>query len=187
MNSKRLFWAIPVKEDIGDSALGQLKKVQIAAKKKGVPVKWVPKENFHITLCFLGQVDEDRIEGMIEKIETTLKNFSPIEIEVKGAGAFPDLQHGRHIWLGVKAKKDLMDMVASIKESLRDDFDLDQRSFTPHITLGRLKNRSNLKDLLSPLDGKKFGKMKVEEVVLYESLLGGPFPVYSRLHFLKLS
>ncbi len=183
---KRLFWAVPVEERIGDSTLTQLKKVQVAAKKKGLAVKWVPKENFHITLGFLGEVEEDKISEMVEEVKSAVEEIAPLEITVKGAGAFPDIKHGRHIWLGVKAKRELVRLAETIKSSLGDDFDLDQRSFRPHITLGRLKNRSNLKDLLSPLEGKNFGKMKVEEVVLYESVLGGPFPLYREMEKIKL-
>ena len=185
---KRLFWALGLDRNPLEKGKGQIEKVKVAAKKRGLEAQWSPTENYHVTLVFLGDIEEDKIPPMIEKAKRAALDTAPFDLKLKGAGAFPSLSNGRVMYIGVQAKRDLMALQKNLYESLKSDFDLEKwREFVPHMTVGRLRSKRNLKDLLSPLEGKSFGKARAVDIVLYESSLAGAFPKYRPLRRIALN
>lgn len=183
---KRLFWGIGLKEALKSEGAAQLEKTKISAKKKGMDVKWQAPSNYHATLLFLGETPEKDIDGIIEKGRAAARGFASFNLKLRGAGAFPKEEQGRVLYVGVQAKRDLLALHREFHNAFKKDFALDEREFIPHMTIGRLKNKRNLKDVVSPMKGKDFGKARVREVILYESSLSGAFPVYTPLCSLPL-
>lgn len=181
---KRLFWGIGI--DLA-AKIEVIEKTKISAKKKGLDIRWLPLENHHVTLCFLGDVEEENIETMLAKVKGLAADFHRFDLKLKGAGAFPEVEHGRVIYIGVQAKNELVELQAALKELLIDEgFDLSEREYRPHVTLGRLKNKKNLRDVLSPMTGKDFGKTNVKEIVLFESSFDYAFPKYTAIERIPL-
>ncbi|MNT30895.1 RNA 2',3'-cyclic phosphodiesterase [compost metagenome] len=94
------------------------------------------------------------------------------------------------IYLGVQNKKYLNEFKQTLDHALEEAqllTHVDERDFVPHLTIGRLRNPKSIKDLISPLKRKSFGKVKVTEIVLYESKLEGVYPVYTPIFRAQLT
>lgn len=128
----RVFIAIEIPESIKE----ELAHLVEGLKDKISNVKWVEKENFHITLRFIGEIQEDRISVLESIIDEVSLKFSPFEIELKGTGKFPHV-----IWVGIDKGGDILkNIYYSIEGALiRADFPPIDKPFSPHITLGRVK------------------------------------------------
>lgn len=176
---KRLFWAFSVKDELKLKMSGQLNKTVVAAKKKGLDIKWTPLQNLHVTLVFLGETEGEDVRALVAQAKLVAEKHPPFKLKIKGAGAFPSLKSGRVLWLGVQAKSELLLLQRELAEAMGADDDFPDREYVPHLTIGRLKNKRNLVDTVSPLAGEDFGKVEVNELILYESKLAGSFPVYS--------
>lgn len=105
-----------------------------------LPVRWVPPENFHVTLKFLGDVRRDRvqaIEGALERVAGSTAAFST---RIGGFGAFPSVRRPKVIWVGVEATPELRCLKQDLEWTLSEiGFEVETRAFHPHVTLGRAR------------------------------------------------
>ena len=103
---------------------------------------WVKPENLHLTLRFLGEVEEARLPELSKAIASSLQGTSPFPLALGGLGAFPDLRFPRVIWIGVKrGAEELSALQARLEEGLqRIGFSPEDRPFSPHLTLGRVRS-----------------------------------------------
>lgn len=182
---RRLFVGFPIVVD--SSLAAALKRTRISADKKEMEIDWVPGANYHITLCFLGAVDETQ-RPLVERILENVAAASPaISTSIRGLGAFPDDHHMRVLWAGVRKSRALSALQSRLQEALvAAGFRRDERDFVPHLTLGRLRKSRSGKDLLSPYVRTSFGDVDIREIVLYESLLHGSRPRYEALRRFEL-
>jgi len=155
-------------------------------------VKWVSPENVHVTLYFFGEIDDytlQALEGVIQEAVSGLNNFSII---IEGLSAFPSTKRPRVIWLGVRDESsNLKKIFTSVNEQIiarRLDVDREKRDYTPHITIGRLKNHPapRLIEALERSRGISFGNVNVSEVVLFKSTLMRTGPIYEPLKVFTL-
>lgn len=162
------------------------------ALKKRCPqvVRWVYPLGIHITLKFLGDVDSDKIDEIKMAIDEATYGLSPFHLSLQEIGAFPNLNRVNVIWVGAKGELDkltyLQKQVESNMEQL--DFPREERAFSPHLTLGRVRNYT------SPDDHKKLGQIlsqtsftssqviTVESVNLMKSQLTSTGAIYTRLY-----
>jgi len=138
-------------------------------------VKWVKKENLHITLKFLGETDKmPAIEGKIKEIEG---EFSPFKVSLKGVGAFPSQKRAKILWVGVEeGVKHLTELFSTVENKVHDlGFEKEIRKFTPHITFARIKNG---KYSLPENTDFSFDSFSVNEVTLFKSTLTPKGPIY---------
>lgn len=150
--------------------------------------KLVPKTNLHITLNFLGEISEDLLPQIQKELSELCTNHEAFELKLSDLDAFPEIRKGRNIWIGVQNSIALRNLQSECEQRIRKlGITLEEREFKPHMTVARTRNHQNLKDPLSPYHGHKFGILKVDSVVLYESVLGGAFPVYKKLWDCALS
>lgn len=107
-------------------------------------ISFVQRENFHITLKFLGEVDENLIPAISEKLSLVSKEFYPFSLKISNPGVFPDKSKPRVIWIGTENKDNVKRLVFNIEDSLEKlGFKKEQREFKAHITLARIKNTKN--------------------------------------------
>lgn len=92
----RCFIAIPLSDEIKEKAV----EIQSRLRKANADVKWVERENLHITLRFLGEIEEAKVEKVKRLMEEVAGRFSPQKLVFKGVGAFPDLRRPRVVWIG---------------------------------------------------------------------------------------
>jgi 2'-5' RNA ligase len=153
-------------------------------------VRWVPAENLHLTLKFLGAVDEGRIETISKALEEALQDFSGFSIHAKGLGVFPDFRRARVLWVGLGGDS-LPELAARIETPLElSGFAREARAFAPHLTIGRWRQYGGsplkLKQELERWKEHKLGSSRVEQVILFQSVLRRQGAVYHPLKFFPL-
>lgn len=167
----RLFIAIDLPEEVKQK-LGNLRK-ELAFPQ----AKWVKKENLHLTLKFLGQVEEEKIHLVSSGLKKALKDFSCFALQTSELGAFPDPKRARVLWIDLeKGREETRNLFRLMDNQLLDlGFEKETREFEPHITLARFKKPAPLLNLPSVGFSCYF---IAREVVLFESILKPEGPVY---------
>jgi 2'-5' RNA ligase len=154
-------------------------------------IRWLPPANFHLTLKFLGDVDEAKVAPIAAALERDLYPFSCFTINAKGLGVFPDLKRPRILWVGLVG--DELNVLASKVERVLIPFGFaaEKRAFTPHLTVGRWRefkgSSKELGDEIAKWSGHDFGRSNVEEVILFQSVLKQEGAVYRRLKTVALT
>jgi RNA 2',3'-cyclic 3'-phosphodiesterase len=129
----RLFVAIEIANEVRDSLSVLLKDWRGISPK----VKWVRAENLHVTLKFLGSTDPQKLE-QIETALKTVRSSEPVTLDFRGLGFFPNEKRPRVLWGGMEASANLRPLAESIDRGLHQvGFPLEERPFTPHLTLAR--------------------------------------------------
>jgi 2'-5' RNA ligase len=185
---KRLFIALGASEIYKD-AQPYLKKLKINFNEKEVPVQWVPEENWHITLVFMGDTAVEEIPKIKEALEKVCQKAQSFKLHISDFGGFPDTHQARVVWAGVQRSQALLNMQSAIEAELNSvGFKVtEDQDYWPHLTIGRLRNKKNIVDSLSPVVRKQIGNLYVTEVRLYESTLAQPYPKYNVLETFSLS
>lgn len=182
----RCFIAIELNENI-KKGLGSLMEQLMPFAPD---LKWVRPENLHITLKFLGEVKEEKIDKIKKTLDEVGRSCRPFKIKMKGMGQFPEKKKPRVIWAGVEDSEGLFSLQKEVEKSLsRLGFKEEEREFTGHITLARIKDPSGMERLLDRLSAfkeKDFGLLEVEEIVLMKSELRPDGARYERIGVFKL-
>lgn len=158
--------------------------------KKHWPVKWEKPEKLHLTLVFLGEIKKTKLQPIKSAIKKVIRNFKPFLISFKGLGCWPEFAYPRVIWLGLKGDLKSLAMIQKNleKELIKIGFNLEIKPFSPHITLGRIKNECEYKERIEI--GRQLrrymiydlgSKINVDKIVIYESKLKPTGSVYKRL------
>lgn len=175
--------------DLIDENKSALTKLQDELKQARADVKWVEPVNIHLTLKFLGEVTDEYVGKVKEALDKTAAGFKPFEISLSGIGAFPELDYARVIWVGVEKGKEETEEVARRLEDELEKFGFakDERPFTAHLTIGRVrtgKNKEALKEKINLLNAKPYplNPQTISQIVLYQSKLTPNGPIYTPLH-----
>lgn len=167
-----------------------------------VRLQWVRPEAIHLTLKFLGSIEERRVSEIQETLRSALHGQPPFTVEVGGVGVFPDLRAPRVLWLGLSGQsgpenaslpqQDIRQLAATVDRALGTiGFPPEDRPFRPHLTLARIKERSRevgqaLQDLGLLNPGSQVGRLELQTVSLMKSDLKPSGAVYTRLWELPL-
>jgi len=171
--------------DLGDEKiLSRVESITSSLLSLGGDLKLVERENIHLTLKFLGNVSASKL-GEI-KSGLTQVAFLPFSLEIKGAGAFPNLKRMNVIWVGVGEGWSEVELIFEQTEKLLHQlgFSRETRAFSPHITVARVKSgrkRDEIAAFLGHLADESFGTFPVEKVRLKQSILSPSGPKYSTL------
>ncbi|RPJ60962.1 MAG: RNA 2',3'-cyclic phosphodiesterase [Acidobacteria bacterium] len=160
-------------------------------KSLGLYGSYPKADSFHLTLKFLGNIPEQKVDPIGAALERVVAGITPFRLEVRGLGAFPNPSSARVVWIGFEQSEPLSLLQERVEQALADlDFSREERAFRPHLTLVRLKSRDNLKALQSYLREvgpvATAGTVPVEEVVLFRSDLRPDGARYTRLRAAKL-
>lgn len=154
-------------------------------------VRWVPAKNIHLTLKFLGDVKEDLIPEIEKRLALICINNRIFDINIRGTGAFPNFKYPNILWIGIDESSDLKRLYEDIEESMFElGFDKEDRKFSPHLTIGRVKDRKGIEPAIKELYTFKdtfFGITEVNEVILMRSVLKPTSAEYSKIAGFKLS
>jgi len=168
----------------------RFEEAQGRLKATGASVKLVEVENIHITLKFLGDIEDHQVEEVSNVIEGI--TFEPFEFTVEGVGVFPNLKRPKTIWAGITSGVgELAHIFNEVNEGLAKlGFEKERRRFHPHLTIARVRsgqNRDKLVDELIALEEMEIGKVKVDRIYLKKSVLTSKGPIYSNLAESKIS
>lgn len=185
---KRLFIGLSLAESHKDEIEPIVKKLKTTGDKKEIQMRWAPKANWHITLAFLGLTANNKVGELKEILKKFAGTQTPLEIHLRNLGGFPEVFEARVLWIGVAASKKLMDLQKRLEVELYPwGYKGEERAYSPHLTIARLRNQKNINDLISPWVRKDFGKMKVGEITLFESKPAGYFSRYEPMETFALS
>jgi 2'-5' RNA ligase len=184
---ERVFVAI----DVGDAVRREVTRVvsvltgKLEAVKTPPKVVWVKPASLHVTIKFIGDVDEAEVERLQELLAPPIA-VTPFELVWRGIGAFPSPKHPRALWLGVvNGAAPLAEVEAEVSRRLAGAgaVELDDRAFLPHLTLGRVKMAGAGVDWPKVLKAVevKHVTSTVDRVTLYRSQLSQQGPHYTGL------
>ena len=157
---------------------------EIEAKRE-LPIKWVAFENLHITLKFLGEIDEGLRCDMMPIITGVCEKHHPFQIVLSGLGCFPNPRNPRVLWVGVEqGGEELCRLAADLEGSMARLGFKQEKRFHPHLTIGRIKKPCKVEHILAKnVVTDAFG---VDSVVLFKSTLKPDGPVYDALDRFRL-
>jgi len=154
-------------------------------------VRWVTPANFHLTLKFLGSIDDAAIEPIGATLREQLRLFPRFTINAKGLGVFPGPKRPRVLWVGLTGDR-LVSLASRVESALRPlGFTPEGRKFTPHLTIGRWRDADrapkSLGRQLENWQARDFGTSNVESVKLIQSMLKPEGASYNYLITVPLS
>jgi len=184
----RAFIAIELSEPIRDA----LAKTQTSLKYAGADVKWIGKDNIHLTLKFLGEISEDKAEQVATALDDITKETKPFDISLKDLGAFPAIDHPRVIWVGLdKGAKESTELAKKIDEALSKlGFQEESRPFAAHLTIGRVRSGLNRTALVEKMKSYQLSAISfqlIKSIALFKSTFTPKGPIYVKLHEAKLA
>ena len=184
----RCFIAIVLPEELKAKIAG----IQDRLKTAGADVSWTRQEGMHLTLKFLGEVEEKRTPEIERALDMAVDGITAFTLTVSGMGIFPDMRRPRVVWIGLKEEGDnLIRLHKGVDEELKKTgFPSEDRRFTPHITLGRIRSNRNIEKLLKLIDVEKgvdSGSFEVSDLHLIKSELKPSGAVYTELYSVMLS
>ena len=176
----RVFLAVEVDKKL----LDKISEVQKEFAKCEAPIKFVETENLHCTLKFFGEIDENKLNEIIKAIEGKIKNHEPFKISIKKTGVFPNERYIRVLWLGMEDIEPFTDLQKDLDEDFVKMGFKKERSYKPHLTIGRVKGAKNKAELLSKLQDigdVEIGEMEISKIFLKKSELTPVGPIYTTI------
>ncbi|MFH0752825.1 MAG: RNA 2',3'-cyclic phosphodiesterase [archaeon] len=169
----KLFVAMDLPSEVKDYMYDLQKKLKTPAAK----IKFVNKKHFHLTVKFLGDVDESKVPGIVERL-SRLKN-EVVKVRLSGLGFFPSEKDPRVIWIGM-APEDRLERVAQDVDGELLDLFPDEQKFSPHLTLGRVKTVRKREEFLKKVEEVEVEPLEFEFswLKLYESVRKGSVQKY---------
>lgn len=176
---------------IDPQVIRQIARAIARLKPQLTGIRWVQQTNFHLTLKFLGDIDEEKIEPIAQALQRHVHPFSCFAINAKGLGVFPGVNRPRILWVGLEATG-LPALASSIEGALESlGFERDTKAFKPHLTIGRWRRFDGSSQALGKelelWHEHEFGRFKVREVVLFQSVLKPDGAVYTPLKVAALA
>jgi 2'-5' RNA ligase len=169
--------------ELDDAIKDQLQSAQDHFKNIGGKVTWCGRNQMHLTLIFLDEIAEDLIPKIVEAMKLAAAEVSPFEFNVEKIGAFPPKGQPRVLWAGVSECPPLLKLQQLLEESLKPlGFKPEDRSFTPHLTLGRVRDRIDLPRYITAqkdLTNFQAGTQKSEKLILFSSTIRPTGSIYT--------
>lgn len=162
--------------EISAEARECLAAFQRELRATGAQVRWVRPEAMHLTLAFLGEVDEKYLDDIRAAMTLSAEASPPLQLELQGTGTFGSSRSRRVVWVDIRGDVDgLQKLQTQLAEALRAaGFETEDRKFSPHITLGRIHGRRNLDGMMKRVDAasdRRFGSITVNNLTFFRSTL----------------
>ncbi len=183
----RTFVAVEIPDDLRTEVIAYQKRLQSFDAK----VRCTKPGQMHITLKFLGEIDQTQADLLDELFQSVAKATAPFEMALQGLGAFPNLRRPSILWAGVAdGANSLTELARSVEAAAKElGFKKEKRGFNPHLTLGRVKSPKGLPPVVERIqkdESKSFGSFRVSEFVFMQSELNPSGAVYTRLNTYNL-
>ena len=150
----------------------------------------VKPELMHVTLDFLGETQENKINSVIQGMQQTTKNISVFDLKTGKLGIFGSRYQPRVLWLGIEKTTVLEQLHKQLQKEMRKiGFRPDFGNFVPHLTLARINkidDKHYFWKKIESLPQDFVQQIQVNKIILYESILHGHVPVYEKISELKL-
>jgi 2'-5' RNA ligase len=170
--------------------LGTLQQAQNALRGSpgGPSARFVQPDNIHLTLKFLGDVDETRLPAVCQAVAAVAQRYQPLELLLGALGCFPNARRPRVVWVAIDSSERRLEQIAAeLDDGMHTlGFAREARPFTAHLTLARIKDRADPRQAaelgqcaaaFAPLQGA----MTAAEVAVIKSELRPQGPLYTDL------
>jgi 2'-5' RNA ligase len=175
--------------NLATPVIEEIAKVRAALQEAKGDIRWTRVEGLHVTLKFLGDIARQQVEPILAALRAALREQPSLRVVAQGLGAFPTLKRPRVLWVGLNGTG-LKELSETIEQALMPlDFPPEEREFTPHLTLGRVRSIRGWDRVLSVIKEHEhlcFGESTVDHVTLYQSDLRPEGPIYSPLGSVSL-
>ena len=172
----RLFVAIEIPDAVKDAV-----EAAFAPWREAFPeARWVPRENLHVTLKFLGRTWPRLTEWVPVQVEAAAADVPRFAVKLLGVGSFPSAKRGRALWAGFEETDLITDLAAEIEAGLVEEFPAEKRPFHPHLTVARSDPPVKLPAAYTATTLES-DPWEIDHVVLFRSHLGRPAPRYEPL------
>lgn len=166
MSDIRVFVTVPIpdKAPLEEPArsLGSVRNVRAS-----------PLEQLHITLAFIGDVDEGRVDDIADCVRRAVDGVRPFTVAVSGAGAFPSRDRPSVVWVGASPQKALASMAGAIGRNLDSaGIGRDRKPFRSHVTLARCRGPADLSGFFGEYGTREFLSFECDRVLVMRSVLG---------------
>ena len=179
----RLFVAVEIDERSRAAIAAEQERLRPVAAQ-GARIRWVQHDHLHLTLAFLGDVDRAHADAVIAAMQPPIDR-PPFDLIFAGFGMFPPRGAPRALWVGIReGEPELRELQQFVAERVtRSGVALEQRPFSPHLTLGRWKesrpsDRSRLADALHE---RTVARTRIDHATLFESRISSKGPTYVEL------
>lgn len=198
MNAIRAFIAVELPAEMRRDLDAIIRRLQEKMSSSGgerarKAVRWVPSDNIHLTLKFLGEVSNSNVEVLARMLRSEAAHHKPFQVKVEGLGAFPNKRRPRVIWIGSEAPPTLMALQNAIEAETRAlGYPTEDRPFSPHLTLGRISQNATpqevsiVSQVISQEDPGFIGTVQVNGVHLFRSDLKPTGAEYTSLYSFPL-
>ena len=168
----------------------EIAKIQLVLQAAKGDIRWTRAEGWHLTLKFLGDISRDQVAPIVGVLREALRTQLSLHVVAQGLGAFPNLKRPRVMWAGLQSEglTALSEKIETALVSL--DFPPEEREFTPHLTLGRVRSLRGWERVLSVVkehEHTRFGESEVDQITLYQSDLHPTGAVYRPLGSIALT
>jgi 2'-5' RNA ligase len=166
----RVFIALELSEPLKEGILAMGRSL----RARGVRASWLKPGAMHLTLKFLGDVEEGALPRLFGAVRRAAEAVGPFRFETTDLGAFPSPRRPRVIWLGIEPVSELFELAEAIERELSElGFPRERRPFRPHITIGRIRDpraSGDVSGTLADLAGLR-ETVQVHEVRVMKSTL----------------
>jgi RNA 2',3'-cyclic 3'-phosphodiesterase len=177
----RAFIALEISPELRE----ELKKVQKKLKQLSGEIMWIPKENMHITVRFLGNISKDQIKNVEQLTERVAKKLKSFPISLGVLGVFPYISDPKVLWAGISSGYNQVTQINTLlsKELNSMKLKVEDRHFHPHITLARIKSIKNKSILAELIDTIKLTTVneEINKLILYKSELNPEQVTYTKI------
>ena len=188
----RLFVAVAIPEVV--KAKMEEAQAELRRAVPGHGGRWTRREQFHLTLKFLGDVDAARVEALGEAIRAACRGFGALHLRAERVGFFPDLRYPRVVWTGVQDQAERLPRLQQAVDAATRDFTIEQKDerFTGHVTLARIKairrpETGALGKAAAGLAEEVFGQWTAGSIELMRSVLSPQGASHSSLATIALA
>jgi 2'-5' RNA ligase len=186
LQTKRLFIGIPLIPD--KKSIEIFYTIQKALQKE--KITWTRPDQWHITLHFFGETDASKMSDIITCMNESFSTFLSEQVQVKNMGVFGSKHSPRVLCWNIFPAEKLIQIQRTLAEQLvLHNFEIEDRSFQPHLTLGRIKILKDIQlfeNLLSQYRDAVFFNTLIDKILLYESVLSSQGPTYIPLYTYSL-
>jgi 2'-5' RNA ligase len=184
--TRRLVVALEPPEPVRRRLAALAAELRRGAGRAADDIRWVPPENVHLTIQFLGAVPAERVADVEAALRAAAAEARPISLEVKGAGGFPNARRPRVLWAGLAGDvAELAALAAGVGRRLAPlGFAPEERPFAAHLTLGRARDgrgAPGLAGALARVAQAEGAPWRASELVLFESHLSPRGPRYEAI------
>jgi 2'-5' RNA ligase len=169
--------------EIPDRVKARIERLQQELRQLDAQISWTRPSNIHLTIKFLGDVEAARLEAVSKGVERAARSVAAFEVEAGGAGCFPSAKNPRVLWIGLTGRTDALKQLRDAVEDelFREGFPREQKRFSPHLTIGRVRSPRGASTVAERLIAAGFEpeSFQADEIIVMRSDLKPTGSIYT--------